>query len=272
MEQKKQNGLGTAGMIIGIFALLFSCILIGGFIGIVGLIISIVAVTMTEKKKGNAIAGIVLNGISILILLFIFIGVMSYDTEESSNVSKIEDTKTASSKEEIKEEKIEEVKQAEEKVEIEKEEKVKEEKKTSKSLATVGEYVENKDWKISLLEAREYDSIDSDYYSDKPEIEGNKFVVLFFEVENVSNEDNHFNMFYYESYIDGYSADTELLMNDPENYKMLSGDVAAGKKMKGYVAYEVTPDWQEIEFSYKDWVGTSDKVATFLIKPENITK
>lgn len=262
MEQKKQNGLGTAGMIIGIFALLFSCILIGGFIGIVGLIISIVAVTMTEKKKGNAIAGIVLNGISILILLFIFIGVMSYDTEESSNVSKIEDTKTASSKEEIKEEKVE----------IEKEEKVKEEEKTSKSLATVGEYVENKDWKISLLEAREYDSIDDEYYSDKPEIEGNKFIVLFFEVENVSNEDNHFNMFYYESYIDGYSADTELLMNDPENYKMLSGDVAAGKKMKGYVAYEVTPDWQEIEFSYKDWVGTSNKVATFLIKPENITK
>ena len=95
---------------------------------------------------------------------------------------------------------------------------------------------------------------------------------MFFEVENVSNEDNHFNMFYYESYIDGYSADTEFLMNKPENYDMLSGDVASGKKMKGYVAYEVSPNWKEIEFSYKDWVGTSDKVATFLIKPENITR
>ena len=262
MEQKKQNGLGTAGMIIGIFALLFSCLLIGGFIGIVGLIMSIVAVTISEKKKGNAIAGIVLNGISVLILIFIFLSAMLSNTEENVKVSKIEATKESSVNENIKKDDFEEIRS--DNKEIDKE-------KNVKSVATVGEYVENKEWKISLIEAREYDSIDSDYYSDKPETEGNKYVVLFFEVENVSNKDNHFNMFYYESYIDGYSTDTELLMNDPENYKMLSGDVAAGKKLKGYVAYEVTPDWKEIEFSYKNWVGTSDKVATFVVSKDKVT-
>lgn len=138
--------------------------------------------------------------------------------------------------------------------------------------AKVGEYVEGDVWKISLLEAKQYDSIDGEYYSEKPEIEGNKFVVLFFEVENISANDDHFNMFYIESYIDKYSADTEFLINNPENYKNLSGDVASGKKLKGYVAYEVSPDWSEIEFSYKNWVGTSGKVATFLITPDMITE
>ena len=138
--------------------------------------------------------------------------------------------------------------------------------------AKVGEYVEGDVWRISLLDAKQYDSLDGQYYSDKPEIEGNKFVVLFFEVENISENDDHFNMFYIESYIDDYSTDTKYLVNNPENYKKLSGDVASGKKLKGYVAYEVNPGWSKVEFSYKNWLGTSGKIATFLVTPEDITK
>ena len=138
--------------------------------------------------------------------------------------------------------------------------------------ARVGEYVEGDVWKISLLDAKQYDSLDGQYYSDKPEAEGNKFVVLFFEVENISANDEHFNMFYIESYIDDYSADMKFLVNNPEGYKHLSGDVASGKKLKGYVAYEVSSNWSEIEFSYKNWLGTSGKIATFLVTPDDITK
>ena len=138
--------------------------------------------------------------------------------------------------------------------------------------AKVGEYVEGDVWRISLLDAKQYNSIDDEYYSEKPEVEGNKFVVLFFEVENISNTDDYFNMFYIESYIDGYSSSTKYLINKPENYESLTGDVAAGRKLKGYVAYEVDPNWQKIEFSYKNWVGTSGKVATFLVTPDMITE
>lgn len=137
-------------------------------------------------------------------------------------------------------------------------------------LAGVGEYVENEDWKISLLYAKEYESIYDEHFPDVPEIDGNIFLVLFFEVENVSNKDDYFNMFYFESYLDGYSTDSVYLINDPENFDSLGGDVASGKKMKGYVAYEVSPEWQEIEFSYKNWAGTSGKIATFLINKEDI--
>lgn len=190
--------------------------------------------------------------IILALLLSIFLGGCTYTPEETNKkVGQVSSLKES-----------QETKQEETTVNVEVE-KVKP--------AKVGEYVEGDVWRISLLDAKQYDSIDDKYYSEKPEVEGNKFVVLFFEVENISNEDDYFNMYYIESYIDDYSADTEFLMNKPENYESLSGDVASGKKLKGYVAYEVSPDWSKIEFSYKNWVGTSGKVATFLITPDMIT-
>ena len=188
-----------------------------------------------------------------VLLMSLLLGGCGYETTETNKT-----VGTIPSSQETKEEVIIDF------LETEKEEKV--------IPAKVGEYVEGDVWKISLLKAKEYNSIDDEFYSDKPEIDGNKFVVLFFEVENISANDEHFNMFYFESYIDDYSADTKFLINEPENYKSLSGDVASGKKLKGYVAYEVSPDWSEIEFSYKNWVGTSGKVATFLITPDMITE
>ena len=144
------------------------------------------------------------------------------------------------------------------------------EKEDSIELAKVGEYVEGDTWKISLLDAKEYDSIGDEFYQSTPEIDGNKYLVLFFEVENVSKEDDYFNMFYMESYLDGYAIDQSLIMGNVENYESLGGDIASGKKMKGYVVYEVNPEWKELEFSYKNWVANSTKVATFVVTPEQL--
>ena len=137
--------------------------------------------------------------------------------------------------------------------------------------AKVGEYVEGDTWKISLLSAKQYNSIGEEYLVFSPSVEGNKFLVLFFEVENISKTDNHFNMFYMESYADGYAIGQTLLINNIDNFEMLGGDLASGKKMKGYVAYEVSADWKEFEFSYKDWISSSNKVATFLITPDQLS-
>ena len=59
--EKKQNGLGIAGMILGIVAVVTSCFVLGGLFGTIGLILSIIALTNKNKKKGMAIAGIILN-------------------------------------------------------------------------------------------------------------------------------------------------------------------------------------------------------------------
>lgn len=96
-------------------------------------------------------------------------------------------------------------------------------------------------------------------------------MVLFFEVENVSAEDDYFNRLNFESYVDGYSQSHDVLMNSPDGYRTLTGDIAAGKKLKGCLTWEVSPDWSELEVSYKSSVWGSGKTATFVVKPEDIT-
>lgn len=70
-SNQQQSGLGIAGMVIGIISVLLSCIIIGGFLGIIGLALSIAAITQKGKKKGFSIAGLVLNTISIIIMIIV---------------------------------------------------------------------------------------------------------------------------------------------------------------------------------------------------------
>lgn len=53
--------------------------------------------------------------------------------------------------------------------------------------AKVGQTVTGEKWAISLLSAKTYTEIVDVYYTEKPD-EGKIFLVLFFEVENVSAE------------------------------------------------------------------------------------
>ncbi len=137
----------------------------------------------------------------------------------------------------------------------------------SDSAKTVGDTVTGNEWKITLESAKVYDEIADEYYSDVPK-DGKKYLVLFFEVENISDKDSFFNYYYLESYLDGYGTTSVLTINKPEGYDDLTGDVASGKKMKGCLKYEVNSDWEELEVSYKEWVGNSDKIATFVVTPD----
>lgn len=134
---------------------------------------------------------------------------------------------------------------------------------------SVGNTISGDDWKIKLESVKMYDEISGEYYNDVP-ADGKKYLVLFFEVENVSNKDDYFNYLFLESYLDGYSTSPVITVNDSEGYGGLAGDVAAGKKMKGCLKYEVSPSWSELEVSYKEWIGTSDKIATFVVTPDKV--
>ena len=143
-------------------------------------------------------------------------------------------------------------------------------KEEGNNAAKVGQTVTGEKWAISLLSAKTYTEIVDEYYTEKPD-EGKIFLVLFFEVENVSAEDDYFNRLNFESYVDGYSQSHDVLMNSPDGYRTLTGDVAAGKKLKGCLTWEVSPDWSELEVSYKSSVWGSGKAATFVVTPEDIT-
>ena len=97
--------------------------------------------------------------------------------------------------------------------------------------AKPGQVVTGDKWSIALLYAKEYDSIDSEYYSDKPS-DGNKFLVLFFDVKNISDGNEYFNNFYFEGYADDYSVNSTLIMGNPDVMSGVCGDIEDGKKSK----------------------------------------
>lgn len=84
---QKQSGLGIAGMVIGIISILLSCIIVGGFLGIIGLILSICGVAAKNRKIGTAIAGTVLNSLAIFIMIFMLVFSISDEKGTVKNVS-----------------------------------------------------------------------------------------------------------------------------------------------------------------------------------------
>ena len=88
-----QSGLGIAGMIIGIIAILISCGFSGAFAGIIGLILSIGGIKDKNKSSGMAIAGVVLN--SVAIFIFIIVMVLRAGIENKENNTDDKDSKMA---------------------------------------------------------------------------------------------------------------------------------------------------------------------------------
>lgn len=136
-----------------------------------------------------------------------------------------------------------------------------------------GNFVEHDNFKISFEMAKQYDEIqqgDSEFLIAKPD-DGKKYLVLFFEFENVSDEEQNVNMLYGKAYCDDYDINSTLLMVQPEGYSTLSGDLDVGKKRKGYVAYEVDPDWKKLEFTYKDGISSKAPKYDFVVTPEDLS-
>ncbi|GEM_PF-3514114 len=137
--------------------------------------------------------------------------------------------------------------------------------------AGIGQYIEGENWKISLLDAKTYNSIadDSGFHTDKPE-SGKEFLVLFMEAENISNEDDYFNVLNFKAYADDTSVKNTMIINDVDGYDSVSGDVAVGKKIKGYAVWEVKTGWNEFEVSYNDDVWSNKTTACFKISSADI--
>lgn len=144
---------------------------------------------------------------------------------------------------------------------------------TTVGAVKTGNYIEKGNLKISLESAKQYDEITDESlgsYTAKP-ADGKKYLVLFFEVENISSEEQNVNMFYHKAYLDDYDIDQKTLLAKPEGYDLLSGNLAAGKKLKGYVCYEVDPDWQKLEFEYKDGITSDSETYDFIVTPDDLS-
>ncbi len=74
-QKSESNGVGTAGFVLSLIALVFGWIpFLGWILWLVGFVLSLVGIF--KKPRGLAIAGLVISLIGIIILIFIVAGLV----------------------------------------------------------------------------------------------------------------------------------------------------------------------------------------------------
>ena len=127
-----------------------------------------------------------------------------------------------------------------------------------KNAFTIGEIAELKDVQVVLLDVIE--STGSAY--NTPE-DGNIFILCEFEITNTSNKEiTVSSMLSFEAYCDDYACSESFsALIEKGNRSQLDGTVAAGKKMKGVIGYEVPADWSKIEIHYTPDIWSSKEIT-----------
>lgn len=126
-----------------------------------------------------------------------------------------------------------------------------EQKKTS---FMVGEAADLKNVVATLTDVRESEGSQFNKPTD-----GNVFVLCEFEIENNSQSEIAVSsLMSFSAYCDDYSLNYSLgaVMESGSN-NQLDGQIAAGKKMNGFIGYEVPADWKELEIHFTPdvWFG-----------------
>ena len=124
-----------------------------------------------------------------------------------------------------------------------------------KDIFTVGETAELNDVQVTLLKYSESDGSEFNKPTD-----GNVFLMAEFEIVNNSDSEmNVSSMLSFEAYADDYALNYSLGAITENNNTQLDGTIAAGKKMKGYIGYEVPKDWSTVEIHFTDDVWSNNK-------------
>ena len=130
-----------------------------------------------------------------------------------------------------------------------------------KDTFTVGETAEMQDIQVTLSNYEESEG--SSFY--KPS-EGKVFVLAEFEIANNSDKDLAISsLLSFKAYADDYSLNYSVAAMIDKSDSTLDGSVAAGKKMKGWIGYEVNADWGKVEIEFSPEVWKSKKFK-FLIE------
>ncbi len=134
---------------------------------------------------------------------------------------------------------------------VEKKDSKKDEKKDEEMAEEVtinkpGEGIETKNFKVSVEAVKKPKGNEF----NKP-AEGKEFVEVVVLIENISKKDyNISSMLMFNAYQDGFSVNESLMAQTADtDIKTLDGALAAGKKLRGKLAYELPKDWKELEIN-----------------------
>ena len=127
---------------------------------------------------------------------------------------------------------------------------------------TIGDTLTDESLSLTLTEAYKYDSIGEGYFVNTP-AEGKEYLVLFFDIENISTESEYVSYYDFEGYVDDVACDITGILGDIEGISDLATDLAPSKKAQGFVAFEVNKNWENFEIHYKEFLG--DKTLVFKV-------
>lgn len=124
-----------------------------------------------------------------------------------------------------------------------------------------GEIAELNGVQVTLTDYKE--STGSEY--NKP-TDGNVFLMAEFEISNNTEKElTVSSMMSFDAYADDYALNFSFSALMEKEGNQLDGTVAAGKKLKGWIGWEVPADYQNVEIHFTDNVWSSDKFV-FLIE------
>lgn len=132
---------------------------------------------------------------------------------------------------------------------------------SKENIFKIGETAELNNIQVTMIDCKE--SLGGEY--NKPS-DGNVFLLVQFEIcNNSDSEIGVSSMLSFEAYADDYVLDYSLnaMIDNDEN--QLDGSIASGKKMKGWIGWEVPNDYKEVEIHFTDNVWTNNKFK-FLIE------
>lgn len=134
------------------------------------------------------------------------------------------------------------------------------EKQTEKTEFAVGEVAEYDNVQVSVLSYEE--SSGNDWGSPA---DGKVFVFANVEITNNTNKEMSVSsMISFDTYCDDYKLDFSsdaLIASSTDKRQQMDGSIAPGKKLNGWLGFEVPSDWKTIEINYKDnvWLSSNFK-------------
>lgn len=195
-----------------------------------------------QKKKGSC-----LKTILIVIAVIVVLGVIGSIFGEEEKPEKVADVNTDTQTEEPSNE-----------TETEPEEDSEEQ-----TVFKQGEVAEMNDVQVTLMGYEE--STGSEFNTPA---EGNVFVLANFEIANNSDSELSISSaLSFEAYADDYALNYSFgALMEKTDSTQLDGTIAPGKKMNGWIGYEVPADWSNIEIHFTDNVWSSNKFVFEITK------
>ena len=121
----------------------------------------------------------------------------------------------------------------------------------------VGDVLTTDNLKITYLDSGVY----TDYNEYMGPEKGNKIVYIKLQAENIGNTDAYLSMFEFSCYADDVAMEDYIYGDN-----LFSSDViSSGRKMSGYMYFEVPKDAENIEIEYETDYWTSNK-AIFVVE------